>query len=95
MIDHVIKLLLPSPYYRKVMEVLFSVKIFYVEFSPDLYVLNPPELKKWFLETGLCVYILRRDEKKYFFFSKRYTVENFPLEKLRKRKFKKKKKYMH
>ena len=28
--------LLPLPYYRKVIEVLFSVKIFTVEFSPDL-----------------------------------------------------------
>ena len=28
------------------MEVLFSVKIFDVEFSPDLYVLRSPEYKK-------------------------------------------------
>ena len=39
-------ILLPLPYYRKVMEVLFSVKIFDVEFSPDLNVLRSPESKK-------------------------------------------------
>ena len=37
--------LLPLPYYRTVMEVLFSAKIFDVEFSPDLYVLRSPESK--------------------------------------------------
>ena len=38
--------LLPLPYYRKVMEVLFSVKIFDVEFTPDLYVVRFPESQK-------------------------------------------------
>ena len=52
--------LLPLPYYRKVMEVLFSVKIFDVEFSPDLYVLRSPESKKvvsgnWSVRMYVCV----------------------------------------
>ena len=52
--------LLPLPYYRKVMEVLFSVKIFDVEFSPDLYVLMSPESKKvvfgnWSVSMYVCV----------------------------------------
>ena len=47
------------PYYRKVMEVLFSVKIFDVEFSPDLYVLRSPESKKvafgnWSVRMYVC-----------------------------------------
>ena len=52
--------LLPLPYYRKVMEVLFSVKIFDGEFSPDLYVLRSPESKKvvfenWSVRMYVCV----------------------------------------
>ena len=35
--------------------VLFLVKIFDVEFLPDLHVLRSLEFKKWFLEIGLCV----------------------------------------
>ena len=38
--------LLPLSYYRKVMEVLFSVKIFDAEFSADLYTLRCSESKK-------------------------------------------------
>ena len=38
--------LLPLPYYREVMEVLFSVKIFDIEYKPDLYVLRSPQSKK-------------------------------------------------
>ena len=37
--------LFPLPDYYKVMEVLFSTKIFVIEFLSDLYFLNP---KKWF-----------------------------------------------
>ena len=52
--------LLPLPYYRKVMEVLFSVKIFDVEFSPDIHVLRSPESKKvvfgnWSVRMYVCV----------------------------------------
>ena len=52
-------ILLPLPYYRKVMEVLFSVKIFDVEFSPDLNVLRSPESKKvvfgnWSVRMYVC-----------------------------------------
>ena len=45
--------LLPLAYCRKVMEVLFSVKIFDVEFPPDLYVLRSTESKK--VVFGQCV----------------------------------------
>ena len=38
--------LLPLPDYRYAMDVLFSVKIFDIEFSPDLHVLRSPESKK-------------------------------------------------
>ena len=49
-------------YYRKVMEVLFSVKIFDVEFSPDLYVFRSPESKKvvfgiWSVRMYVCMYV--------------------------------------
>ena len=37
------------------MGILFSVKIFDVVFSRDLYVLRFPEFKKWLLEIGLCI----------------------------------------
>ena len=52
--------LLPIPYYSKVMEVLFSVKIFDVEFSPDLYILKSPQFKKvvfgnWSVRMCACV----------------------------------------
>ena len=52
--------LLPLPYYRKAMEVLFSVKIFDVEFSPDLCVLRSTESKKvvfrnWSVRMYVCV----------------------------------------
>ena len=48
------------PDYRQVMEVLFSVKIFDVEFSHDLYVLRSPESKKvvfgnWSVRMYVCV----------------------------------------
>ena len=49
--------LLPLPDYRYAMDVLFSVKIFDIEFSPDLHVLRSPESKKVVLEIGLCVCI--------------------------------------
>ena len=55
-----IRFLLPLPYYHKVMEVLCSVKIFDVEFSPDLYVLRSPESKNvvfgnWSVRMYVCV----------------------------------------
>ena len=48
------------PYGSMVMEVLFSVKIFDVEFSPVLYVLRSPESKKvvfgnWSVRMYVCV----------------------------------------
>ena len=64
--------LFPLPYYRKVMEVLFSVKIFDVEFLPDLYVLKSPESKKvvfrnssvrMYVRVRVCVCVCVRDCK--------------------------------
>ena len=42
------KILFPLPDYCKLMKVLFSIKIFNVEFSPELYVLRSTESKKVF-----------------------------------------------
>ena len=64
MLNHKLKgcwlFLLPLPDYRSVMEVLFSVKIFAVEFSPDLCVLRSHESKKvvfgnWSVRMGICM----------------------------------------
>ena len=50
--------LLPSPNYHYGIEILFSVKISYIDFSPDLYTLRSPESKKdGVLKIGICVCI--------------------------------------
>ena len=51
--------LFPLPDYHQAMEVLFSVKIFDVVFSPDLYVLRSSEFKKvvfvnWSVRMCVC-----------------------------------------
>ena len=51
-------LLLPLPDYCKVMEALFSVKIFSIEFSPDLHVLSSPEFKKVISKIVLVNYLV-------------------------------------
>ena len=67
--------LLPLPYYRKLMEVLFSVKIFDVEFSPDLYVLRSAESKKvvfrnWSEHMYMCVCVWLQGEYLALYISK-------------------------
>ena len=50
--------LLSLLYYHKVMEALFSVKIFDVGFSPNYVTFGGPQsAKKGFLEFGLYVYV--------------------------------------
>ena len=49
--------LLPLPDYRYAMDVLFSVKIFDIEFSPDLHVLRSPESKKTGFWKLVCAYV--------------------------------------
>ena len=39
------------------MEVLYLVKIFDIEFSPNLRALRSSESRKWFLKIGLCVLV--------------------------------------
>ena len=58
----VVHSLLPLPDFLWVMEALYLVKTFNIEFSPDVHVLRHPESKKkmvfenWSVPTYVCVY---------------------------------------
>ena len=60
------------------MEVLFSVKIFDVEFSSDLYALRSPESKKIDFWKLVCAYVSECDSKVniwHFIFSELIKIE--------------------